>query len=246
MGKSMTTVGVVKALYYYPVKSMRGLAIAEARVGWHGLEGDRRYAFVRTGNASDFPWLTARQVPALVRYAPYVVDQADPAASTVCVVTPDGADLLVRSDALRRELAVHYGAPAHLEESARGVFDCASVSLIGAATIDALGVANGSPLDPRRFRPNILVAASSAEPFVEEEWLGSALVFGDRDDAVHIRLDERDPRCMMINLDPDTAAQRPTVLKTVVRAYDGCVGLYGAPERRGTIRVGDVIRLRAP
>ena len=56
----ISVVGVVKALYRYPVKSMRGECVEEARVWWHGLEGDRRYACGRTGNTSRFPWLTAR------------------------------------------------------------------------------------------------------------------------------------------------------------------------------------------
>ncbi len=38
-------VGVVAALYRYPVKSMCGEAIDEGRLWWHGFDGDRRYAF---------------------------------------------------------------------------------------------------------------------------------------------------------------------------------------------------------
>lgn len=43
-------VGRIAALHRYPVKSMRGESLAQARVGWHGLEGDRCYAFVRAAH----------------------------------------------------------------------------------------------------------------------------------------------------------------------------------------------------
>ncbi len=86
----MQRVATVAHLGRYPVKSMRGEQIAEARVWWHGLEGDRRYAFVRAGNTSRFPWLTAREVPALLRYTPSFADLADPVGSAVEVATPAG------------------------------------------------------------------------------------------------------------------------------------------------------------
>ena len=40
-------VGRVVALWRYPVKSMAAERSTEADVGWHGLAGDRRWAFVR-------------------------------------------------------------------------------------------------------------------------------------------------------------------------------------------------------
>ena len=36
-------VGHIEALFRYPVKSMRGEQLAEAALGWHGIEGDRRF-----------------------------------------------------------------------------------------------------------------------------------------------------------------------------------------------------------
>src|SRR4051794_38357899 len=118
-------VGTVRGVFRYPVKSMRGEAIAEAAVAWSGLRGDRRYAFVRAGNTSNFPWLTGRQVPNLLRYAPYFAEPSNPAAAPARVVTPDGADLPIESDALRDELAAQYGAALTLLHSGRGIPDVA-------------------------------------------------------------------------------------------------------------------------
>ena len=55
----MTVVGRVVALRRYPVKSMAAEELDGAEVSWHGLAGDRRWAFVRDGQVrSGFPWLT--------------------------------------------------------------------------------------------------------------------------------------------------------------------------------------------
>jgi hypothetical protein len=59
--------------------------------------------------------------------------------------------------------------------------------------------------------------------------------------AAHVIL--RDVRCMMINLDPDTAAQDAQVLKTVVRLNQNHAGVYASVIRTGTIRVGDRVSL---
>ena len=40
-------IGQVEAIFRYPVKSMGGERLEVAKLGWHGLEGDRRLAFRR-------------------------------------------------------------------------------------------------------------------------------------------------------------------------------------------------------
>jgi uncharacterized protein len=236
-------VGTVLALYRYPVKSMRGERIDATRVGWSGLAGDRRYAFVRGGNTSRFPWLTGREVPNLLRYAPYLAGSDDPAGTPVRVLTPDGADFAIEDASLLDELAAQYGGAVYLLQSGRGIPDSAAVSVIGAATIRDLGERVGATLDPIRFRQNILLETVGDRPYEEEAWLGGVLRFGDRDDSARIRLDRKDPRCMMVNLDPVRAVQNPAVLKEIVRNRDQCAGLYASTETNGTIAVGDSVRL---
>ena len=238
-----TPVGRVAAIYRYPVKSMRGEQIDATQVFWHGLAGDRRYAFVRGGNTSRFPWLTGRELPNLLRYAPYFVDAANPGASRVRVITPAGADHALEADALRDELAAQYGTAVHLLQSSRGIPDSAGVSILGVATVGDLGARVGTALDPIRFRPNILVETADGQPYEEEDWLGGLLIFGDGPDSAQIRANRKDPRCMMVNLDPEQATQNPAVLREIVRNRQECVGLYASTEAIGMVRVGDPVRL---
>ena len=70
MNQNAQVCGVISGLYRYPVKSMRGESLTEAHLSWHGLDGDRRYAFVRQGANSGFPWFTGRELPQLLLYTP--------------------------------------------------------------------------------------------------------------------------------------------------------------------------------
>lgn len=239
VGGGAVRVGMVRALYRSPVKSMRGESVASARLYWHGLAGDRRYAFVREGNTSRFPWLTGREVPDMLRYTPYCADAGDPMLAPIRVRTPDGADLAIEDGALRADLSAKYAAEVSLLQNSRGVPDSAAVSLLGVASVRELGAA----LDPLRFRNNLLIETRDDRPFEEEGWIGGLLVFGDRANSPRIRVNRRDPRCMMVNLDPDEATQHPAVLRAIVRERDQCVGLYASTEAIGTLNVGDAVYL---
>ena len=117
------------------------------------------------------------------------------------------------------------------------------MSVIGLTTIAGIGREAGLDLDRRRFRANIVVETNREEPFLEDKWVGRTLVFGDRDLRPAVTVTHRDLRCMMINLDPDTAAQDARVMKTVVRLNGNNAGVYATVVRTGTIRVGDRVRV---
>ncbi len=235
--------GLVAALYRFPVKSMRGERLQEARVGWFGIEGDRQYAFARSDNTSWFPWLTGRDVPDLLRYTPRFVEPANTRASPVMVRTPSGAEVLLDSDVLRDDLAARHGGPVHLMQLERGTFDAAPLSLISTTTVGDLQARTAMRLDPVRFRQNILLDVGATAPYVEEKWQGRILMFGTGNDTARVLLSRRDKRCMMINLDPDSAAQTPAVLREVVASRDECAGLYAGPVTTGRIHVGDPVYL---
>ena len=83
-------VGRVLELHRYPVKSMAGERLEEVHLGWHGLAGDRRYAFLRLDSRSGLPWLSARDFPGLLCYKAYYPDDEDLSRGRPIVITPDG------------------------------------------------------------------------------------------------------------------------------------------------------------
>lgn len=227
-------IGRVEAIYRYPVKSMRGESIDAATLGLHGLEGDRRLALRRLDDHGDFPVLTASSLPELVLFTPRGDD----------VRTPEGEDLPTFGDALAANVGRRCGARVEMMRWKHGVFDDASVSVITTDTVAEVCRSAGVPPDVRRFRPNLVVRSTRAVPYIEDEWIGGALSFGEEDDAPAIAVTARDVRCAMLNIDPDDARRNHEVMKVVVRDRDNNAGVYATVTRTGRVSVGQPIVLR--
>jgi uncharacterized protein len=236
-------VGYVHELVRYPVKSMAGVATKSAFLGWHGLQGDRRFAFRRLQDNSGFPWLTASRLPELLLYQPLGLDENAEEPAPTHVRTPEGTELAIGSAELQASVAEKFGNPVELMKLKHGIFDDATVSVIDLATISAIGREAEQELDTRRFRANVVIASEMAEPFREDQWVGGRLVFGDNETGATVNVALRDLRCVMINLDPDTAQQDPRVMKAAVRLNDNNAGIYGTVARTGHISVGQSVSL---
>jgi hypothetical protein len=208
-------------------------------VSWHGLAGDRRWAFVRDGlERSGFPWFTIRERSDMWQYRPSFLDPGNPDGSRTLVRTPAGRELDVIDPALAEEL----GPGVRVIKQNRGVFDTSPLSLTTTQTVAALGSLVGTELDPLRFRPNLLVEAE--EPFAEDTWVGSVLQIGE----MQMRVDLRDERCVIVNVDPATATRDPTILRTIARERETCLGVYGStvtPRTHSGREFGAGRRLRA-
>ncbi len=233
--------GRVTAIYRYPVKSMAGEPLDVARLGWHGIEGDRRFAFRRLADNSGFPWLTASKLPELLLYKPFRRDDNTDESLATHVRTPDGKEYELRSVELRDEISRRHGGDVELMNLKSGIFDEACISVITRGTVNSIERESGRDLDLRRFRPNIVIETDSAGPFEEDRWVGQTLMFGEENSGPAIGVTLRDERCVMVNLDPDTAQRDPAVMKTIVRLNETCAGVYATVVRAGELRVGQVV-----
>jgi uncharacterized protein YcbX len=237
----MREIGRIKQIYRYPVKSLAGEELTSAELGWHGIHGDRRYSFVRAGNMTDFPWLTASKMPGLIRYQAYHGKGDDPSSPIVRVRTPEGADLEVEDETLRKQLAASFGAEVALIRVGNGIFDDSPVSLISTTTLRTLETESGCTLDVRRFRPNLLIEPIDNTMVNEDAWVGKTIMFGNRPNAPSLRVTLQDVRCVMVNLDPETAESDPRVLKTIARSKNNCAGVYASVLHTGDLSAGDRI-----
>lgn len=231
-------VGRVVGLWRYPVKSMGPEELDSVEVSWHGLAGDRRWAFVRSESTrSAFPWFTIRERPDMARFIPRMTDPDQPEMSAIHVRTPAGAEYDVADPALA---AVLHPEGTTLIRQGRGVFDTFPLSLISVQTIQRLGELAGSQLHAQRFRPNLLIDTDGSEPFIEDSWVGRELSIG----GMTMRVDKRDGRCVVITVDPDTGERNPEVLRTVAQKRQGCAGVYGSIVQPGVVALHDAVRLR--
>jgi uncharacterized protein YcbX len=233
-------VGRVVGLWRYPVKSMAAEELAEVEVSWHGLAGDRRWAFIRNGVVqSGFPWLTLRDRGDMSHYRPSFVEPARPDKSPTVVRTPSGVLFDVADPTLAAELSP---GGAQVIKQDRGIFDTFPLSLITTQTITQLGERVGAELDVQRFRPNLLVEAADDTPFPEDGWVGCVLRIG----GLRLRVDKRDGRCVVITIDPVTTERNPAILRTVVSDRQGCLGVYGTTVEPGRVAVNDPVIIESP
>ncbi len=261
----MSNIGKVESLWRYPIKSMRGQELDEAFVGFSGIYGDRLFAFRSSASPKGFPYLTARGQRKLLRYRPRFryPDKAarpinlaeaesigpglnpvsgDTTDLMVDVEAPTGETLAIDDPALIRMVGdgVHGAPEVTLVRSDRAMTDCRPVSLLSVQSVRQLGEEIGTSVDQRRFRANIYVDFNAASGFAEDGFVGRSMRIGSK---VVISILERDPRCAIITLDPDTGESKPEFLRQVAQAHKGMAGVYGAVLVEGTLRKGDTVEL---
>ena len=264
----MSTIGKVDSLWRYPVKSMRGEELDEAFLGFAGVYGDRLFAFTSSASPKGFPFLTGREQEQMLLYQPRFRSPdkaarpvnlaeaeklapgvtpvyAQPAELMVDVRTPSGEVLSVDDPRLARMLGegIQEKPVLTLMRSDRSMTDCRPLSIFSVQTVQQLGQElGGVALDRRRFRANVYVDLPAAGGYGEQSLVGRTLRIGAK--AV-VSILERDPRCKMITLDPDTGESDPKILRQVAQAHDATAGVYSAVLVEGTLRKGDAVELLA-
>jgi uncharacterized protein YcbX len=155
--------------------------------------------------------------------------------SKAVVKTPDGAELEVADPELARRL----GEGVRVIKQNGGVFDTFPLSLLTIQSVEGLSGLVGQSLAPLRFRPNILIKGCESDPFPEDGWVGAVLRIG----ALRCRVDVRDKRCVMVNVDPMGGAPNPGVLRAIASERNARFGVYGSIVEPGQVSVGDPVSL---
>ena len=261
----MTTIGTVESLWRYPIKSMSGEVMTEVFMGFSGFYGDRCFAFKNSSARKGFPYLSATVQQQMLRYRPQfryaeraakppnlteamsiapgvTAANAEPNDLVMDVHTPSGAVVAVDDPDLIEMLREGLRGENHLTlvRSDRALTDCRPVSLISLQTIRHLTTELDIPIDKRRFRANIYLDLASDHGFAEDEMVGRRLRIGS---SAEVMVLERDPRCKMISLDPDTAEHNPEVLRKVAQAHDAFAGVYCAVLIEGVLTKSDSVEL---
>lgn len=263
---------ILDALFIYPVKGLRGIAVTEAVVEPWGLQGDRRWMVVDGAGR----YLTQRDLPGMARIAAVpdgggITLSADgmaplhvplPRAPVTVVVWrdqvqareagPDAAAWLSRALGQPCRL-VHMGDPAtarpvdpgYARPGDRVSFaDGFPVLAVNAASLDDLNARLAQPVPMDRFRTNLVVSGTSA--WAEDSW--TTLHVGP----VRFRGPKTCARCVVVTTDQATGA-RPRdrePLRTLTafrRGGDGRVifGMNLIPDGTGRISIGMEVRAAA-
>ena len=233
----------------FPVKSMGGERLQEARVTDLGITGDRAFGLRDLGTGKV---LTARRTPALLfasaRWSEEDGGRAHITLPDRTVVTSDQPDRdeilstwLGRS--VRLERAGVEGETYESPQDAENDADWASwqgpggawhdstrsrVSLVGAATL--------REWDERRFRTNLLLEGS--ESGAEDDWVAGSLSVGAE---VVLDVRKRIDRCVMVTRPLPELERDLDVLRTINSERERCLAIGATVSTGGLIRVGDPV-----
>ena len=238
------TIGTVRTLRRYAVKSMQGEELDKASVIEGGLVGDRAFALIdkETGKVASakFPqkWRTLIQFSAGFTETPIADGPLPPLALTRpdgAVMDADGDDLDAElSDIVGREvtltsvqpetISVERLDPLAAEETIADIgnlmtagrfADYAPIHLITTASLAAL--AEESPdvqFAPRRFRPNIVIETPDDQTGFVENAWVGQMI--QIGENVRLRITDPSPRCAIPTLAQGDLPQDQNVIRTVV------------------------------
>jgi uncharacterized protein YcbX len=218
----------VTEIWRYPVKSMAGEQVDSCQVVEHGLEGDRRWAFIDGSPNRAGKKLTIRQHEGLMGY------RARLSNGGVEILSPKG-ETQALDDRFVRRLESESSRSLTLADMAGANFDDSHVLIVNLATVRAFGEESGTHIDPRRFRANLYI--DDLAPEEEVSWIGRSIQAG----AAELEVTARCERCVVITRDPDTAQTSPELLRLLTEQHETCMGVYCRVVRPGRVAVSDFV-----
>jgi uncharacterized protein YcbX len=252
----------LEALYRYPVKGLspERLPQAELTRGAY-FPGDRMFAIENGPSGFDaaapvhqakIKFLMLMRNEALARLTTRYED------ATGTLIVQEGGREALRADLgtsegrlaleafMRRFVPKELRGPPKVLEAPSGYrfTDSRSgfVSIINRASVQAIEEMVGAPVDPLRFRGNLLV--DGLEPWAELDLVGQVLETAGR---VRLRPIKRIQRCAATNVDPQTAMRDLDIPRTLMErlGHMDC-GVYAEVLMGGTLTEGDGLSLAEP
>lgn len=252
----------VNALYRFPVKGLSPERLSEValRAG-HGFPSDRSYAI--TDGTWKFDPAAPQPMPKtrflmLAKYERLaMLDTRFDEKTRVLEVTRDGetvsfglaieaerhAAARYFSDHLAGGLVelpeiVHAEGHQFTDVSVHSVALMRSISLINLASVRALAAEMDTPIDPLRFRANLLFDGGVA--WEEFDWLDREIEVGE----VLLRVVRRTKRCAATTVNRETATRDLNIPVELNRHYGhGDLGVYAEVLRGGSIRTGAQLKV---
>jgi uncharacterized protein YcbX len=254
---AQTAGGIVRGLYRYPVKGLSAEAMQQmALTAGEAAPFDRVYAIENgpgrfdPANPHHLPKINFLMLMRDERLAT-LKTRFDETTHTLTILrngkqvargqlsTPLGRKMIEQFLAAYMQTELR-GAPRIVFADGHSFSDMAAkcLHIISLDTLRELERAAGTPLNPLRFRPNVVMEGLGA--WQEFDWIGKTLSVG----GARLRVLERTQRCAATDVDPETG-KRDTAIPAVLQRTWGHAdfGVYAQIARDGTIAVGDPLCL---
>lgn len=210
----MHDLGELASIWRYPVKSLAAEPLERTAVQADGIPGDRAGALFVRSGHAR----TGKTFRGKEHNLLHTVHEAGPAMA----------------------IASRSGVELELREEQRHYFDDAPISLIFDCWIAEVERSLETPLDPRRWRPNFYARAAAGFTLQEPDLLDRVIEIG----GAVLRVRDTIKRCVTTTYDIETGERDDDVLLYVAQKRANVMGVYCEVELAGTVRVGDVLRLR--
>ena len=250
----------VKEIWRYPVKSLQGEKLSEARLDVSGVGGDRCWGICDeiTGKI-----LTGRREPRLLLATAFFADDGEPdivlPSGELCRGSGPKTDTAL-SDWLQRSVTLvgANGAPGGEAEYFADATDDASEAIgwtmpagrfVDAMPLLLLTTASlraGAELYPtgdwnvRRFRPNLLVDVDTfadAGTWLEDSWCASTVHIG----SASVMPRQGCVRCTMVTRAQPALERDLDIYKALARHHGGTFGVWTQVTAPGDIHVNDSV-----
>jgi len=255
----------VTRLFFYPIKSCRGIEVNQFNISSAGPQYDRQWMIVDgTGR-----FLTQRQIPqmSLIETKMHKDRVAFKIPSEKAFLQPQTTDHKIAvniwganaeafvcddksneaiSDFLKKKVLLVEATQEKRRlnpKYGKGVInfpDSQPILLISEESLNEFSKRMGREIEMERFRPNIVIRGVKTA-HEEDHWNHYSI------GTVQFKKTKLCSRCVIVNLDPKTAVSDPTILKMLVRyrTIDGsgvAFGTQALPSGEATIHVGDYLK----
>lgn len=113
-------------------------------------------------------------------------------------------------------------------------FDAFPLLIMSTSALQRMAEVNDSNFDVRRFRPNLLVETDQPG-FPENDWVGRTVRLG----GATLKVEMQCPRCIMTTHGFNDLPRDPKVMRALVQANNGDLGVYASVLTPGKVSVGD-------
>lgn len=247
----------LSAIYRYPVKGLSAEALAAATLEAGGaVPWDRAFAIengpgrfdpLKPTHVSKISFLT------LMRHADLatVTSRFDPETQTLSIsrdggevargslATPAGRAIIAQFFAEYMKDSLK-GPPRVVQARGHVLSDSSApcVHIVNLGSVAELERVAAQPIDPLRFRPNLVVTGAPA--WSEFDWVGRMVRIG----TATFEVIERTERCAATNVDPGTGRRDLDIPALLLRTRGHSdLGIYARVIRGGRVTTGDRVTL---
>jgi hypothetical protein len=257
LAENLPSVATVTGIFRYPVKGLSAESLTDVDLqAGETLPLDRAYAI--ENGPSRFDPEHPRTLPK-IKFLMLMRDERlaklatrfDGATSTLTISragkqvakgdisTPTGRALIEQFLAAFMAPSLR-GAPKILSAPGHAFTDVDEkcVHLVNLASVREIERVIGRPVDPMRFRPNLVIDGAPA--WSEFSWVGRSLTVG----RARLQVLSRTGRCAATNVDPRTGARDMDIPATLAREWDhDDFGVYAGVSASGAVAVGDSVAI---